>query len=80
MKIYNGENNQERRRKHYITPIIYFLSELSFIWIILSVIEIGFNIGEWRAWAIVALFVGAIYPAYKTINIFRRQKNYKRGY
>jgi len=80
MKIYNGENNQERRRKHYITPIIYFLAELSFIWIILSVIEISFNIGEWRTWAIVAFSVGAIYPAYKTITIFIRQKNYKRGY
>ena len=80
MKTYNGENNQERRRKHYITPVIYFLAEVSFIWIILSIIEISFNIGEWKVWAIIALTVGAIYPAYKTINIFTRQKRYKRGY
>ena len=80
MKTYNGENRLERRRKHYITPIIYFLAELSFIWIILSVIEISFNILEWRVWAIIALGVGAIYPAYKTVKIFIRQKNYKRGY
>ena len=80
MKTYNGENNQERRHKHYITPIIYFLAEVSFIWIILSVVEISFNIVEWRALAIIALIVGAIYPAYKTVNIFIRQRNYKRGY
>ena len=80
MKIYNGENNQERRRKHYITPIIYFLAEVSFIWIILSVVEISFNIVEWNRWAVVALAVVAVYPAYKTVKIFIRQKNYKRGY
>ena len=80
MSIENGEDRQEKRRKHYITPIIYFLAELSFIWIILSVIEISFDIREWREWAIIAFAIGAIYPAYKTVRVFIRQKNYKRGY
>jgi len=80
MKIYNGEEKHERRRKHYITPIIYFLAEVSFIWILLSVVQISFDILEWQTWAVVVLGVGAIYPAYKTIKIFKRQKNYKRGY
>ena len=80
MKTYNGEYRQERRRKHYITPIIYFLAELSFLWIVLSIIEINFNIQEWKSWAVIAFCVGAIYPAYKTVKIFIRQKNYKRGY
>ena len=80
MKIYNGEEQQEKRRKHYITPIIYFLAEVSFIWIVLSIIEITFDIREWSIWAVVALVITAIYPTYKTLRVFIRQKNYKRGY
>ena len=80
MRIYNGEDQQEKRRKHYVTPIIYFLAEVSFIWIMLSVIEITFDISKWGTWAVVALAIGAIYPAYKTVNVFIRQKSYKRGY
>ena len=80
MRIYNGENKQEKRRKHYVTPVIYFLAEISFIWIILSVIEISFDIRKWSIWAVVALAIGMIYPAYKTVRVFIRQKNYKRGY
>jgi len=80
MLIDNGENKQEKRRKHYMTPIIYFLAELSFLWILISVIEITFDIREWKRWAMVALAMGAIYPAYKMLRVFIRQKNYKRGY
>jgi len=80
MSIDNGEDNHERRRKHYITPIIYLLAEVSFVWIILSIVEITFDIREWRVWAMVALAIWAIYPTYKTIRVFIRQKNYKRGY
>ncbi len=78
MRIYNGEDRQERRRKHYITPIIFLLAELTIVWLILSIIMVDFNITKWNIFAKVSLLIFGIFFLGKTFKIYARQKNYKR--
>jgi len=74
----NGEDRQERRRKHYITPIIFTLLEITLAWLIISIIEIDFNIEKWDIWGKFAIVLSSIYSIYKMVKIYKRQKNYKR--
>ncbi len=78
MRIYNGEDRQERRRKRYITPIIHLLAEITLAWLIISIAMIDFNIYRWNIWGKVILSIATIYSIYKMIKIYKRQKNYKR--
>ncbi len=78
MKVYNGENKQERRKKRYITPIVYALAEITLAWLIISIAMIDFNIYRWNIWGKLILSISTIYSIYKMILIYKRQKNYKR--
>ncbi|MCH9739757.1 MAG: hypothetical protein K0U38_02810 [Epsilonproteobacteria bacterium] len=78
MKIDNGNEQQEKRKKHYITPIIYFLAELTIAWLILSIISVDFNINNWHMLTKAILILVAIYSGYKTYKVYKRQKDYKR--
>ena len=75
MRIYNGENRQEKRKKRVFTPVIYFLSELIFTWLIISIINLSFNIFSWDNWSYIPLFTIFCYITYKTYTIYNRQKN-----
>jgi membrane protein YdbS with pleckstrin-like domain len=79
LKIDIGNETHERRRKHYITPILYMLSEISLAWLILSIIMVNFNIAQWSIWTQGSLVMVILYSGFKTIKIYERQKNYKRG-
>ncbi len=79
MRIYNGEDKQERRRKHYITPIIFLLAELTIVWLIISIIMVDFNIERWNTFAKIIILIFGIFFIGKTFKIYARQKNYKRG-
>jgi len=77
MKIYNGENRQERRRKRTFTPAIYFLAELTLGWIVISIANLSFNIQTWSLISHI-IFLGIfLYSGYKTHYIYKRQKAYK---
>ena len=78
MRIYNGEDRQERRKKRYITPIVYALAEITLAWLIISIAMIDFNIYRWNIWGKLILSISTIYSIYKMILIYKRQKNYKR--
>ncbi len=78
MRIYNGEDRQERRRKRYITPIIYALSEITLAWLLISIAMIDFNIYRWNIWGKLILSITTIYSIHKMFKIYKRQKNYKR--
>jgi len=77
MKTYNGNRNQERRRKRVFIPIVYFILELIFTWIVLSIINISFDIYSWALWSYGALFVVFLYSISKTFYIYKRQKKLK---
>jgi len=77
MKIDNGKHKFEKRRKRFFTPIIYMLAEFTLAWILLSDINLSFQIQTWNSLSHIALGCAFIYSAYKTYGIFDRQKNYE---
>jgi len=79
MKIDNGKHQFERRRKRFITPIIYMLAEFTLAWLLLSMVNISFQIQTWNSLSHIALGCAFFYSAYKTYGIFERQKDYKRS-
>jgi ABC-type transport system involved in cytochrome bd biosynthesis fused ATPase/permease subunit len=66
----------ERRRKRTITPIIYFFVETIFVWLVLGLIQINFNMFTWSFWAITMFIIAVIYSIIKTVNVYQRQKDY----
>jgi hypothetical protein len=72
MKTYNGNKNQERRKKRVFIPMIYFVLELTLAWIVLSIINISFDIQYWASWSYGAWFGVFVYRAYKTYFIYKR--------
>ena len=77
MKIDNGKHQFEKRRKRTFTPIIYMFSEVTLAWILLSVVNISFDIQMWEVWSHLVLVLVFMYSGYKTHLVFERQKKYK---
>jgi len=77
MKTYNGNNRQERRRKRTIIPLFYFFAELTLFWLILSIINVSFNITIWGSWSYIASLIIFAYLGDKTLRVYKRQKNLK---
>lgn len=77
MKIDNGQYKFERRRKRTFTPTIYMLAEMILAWLLLSVINISFEMQTWGVGSHILLFLAFIYSGHKTLGIYERQKDYK---
>jgi len=77
MKIDNGQHKYERRRKRTFAPIIYMLAEVILAWIILSLINLSFQVQTWEMWSHIVLFFAFIYSGYKTFVVLDRQKEYE---
>jgi len=77
MKTYNGNSTQERRRKRVFTPTVYFILELILAWLVLSIINVSFDIYSWALWSYGAWLGVFLYSLSKTIHIYKRQKNLK---
>lgn len=80
MKIINSVSlkHRERRRKRLITPIIFFLAEIVFYWLVLSLIQLEFNVKKWAIWAMAIFILGIVYSLIKTVHIYKRQRDYKK--
>lgn len=76
VKVDIGCQKQERRKKRYVIPIIYFLLEVILVWLVLAIINVDFHMERWNPLSYVALFVASGYSLYKTYKIYCRQKNY----
>ncbi len=66
----------ERRRKRKFIPAIYFIAEVVLAWLILSLIQLNFNLFEWSIWSLFIFILSVLYSTFKTIHVYRRQKNY----
>jgi len=77
MKIDNGKYKYEKRRKRTFAPIIYMFSEVVLAWIILSVINVSFQVQTWEMWSHIVLLFAFIYSGYKTFVVLDRQKEYE---
>ena len=66
----------ERRRKRMVVPAIYFAVEVVLVWLILSLVQLEFNLFKWDIWEILVFIPLVFYSTFKTIHIYRRQKSY----
>lgn len=69
--------NRERRRKRLLTPVVYLIVELIFIWLLLSLIQLSFDFQSWAIWSYVVGMVLSVYAVAKMLYIYHRQKRYK---
>ena len=69
--------SSERRRKRLIVPIIYLLAEITILWLVLSLIQLEFDMQKWSIWAIIIIIIGTVYGIIKTVHVYERQKSYK---
>ena len=77
MKIDNGKHKFEKRRKRTFTPIIYMFAEVILAWLILSIINISFEVQTWKMWSHIVLLFAFSYSGYKTFVVLDRQKEYE---
>ena len=61
MKIDNGKYKFEKRQKRIFTPIIYMFSEVILIWILLSMMNVSFQVQTWEISSHVILLFSFIY-------------------
>jgi len=77
MKIDIGEHKFEKRRKRTFAPLIYMFAEVTLAWIILSVINVSFQVQTWELWSHIVLLFAFMYSGYKTFVVLDRQKEYE---
>ncbi|CAA6810549.1 MAG: Unknown protein [uncultured Sulfurovum sp.] len=77
MNFYRKRDSRdgERRKKRLVMPFIYFIAESIFLWLVISLFQLEFDIREWHIVAIILLSLGVFYSIAKTIHIFQRQRN-----
>jgi len=66
----------ERRKKRLVIPAIYFILELIFMWLVLTIIELSFNPIDWGMWSQFLMVFFGIYSSFKMIHVYHRQKGY----
>ncbi|KIM07610.1 MAG: hypothetical protein KU29_06295 [Sulfurovum sp. FS06-10] len=76
MRINNGMQVQERRKKRVFIPSFYFVAEMVFIWLVLSLIQLEFDVLGWNDWGVVIFSIFFIYSLGKTVHVYKRQNNY----
>ena len=76
MRINNGMQVQERRKKRVFIPSFYFIAEMLFIWLVLSLIQLEFDILGWDYWGVIIFVLFFIYSLGKTIHVYNRQNSY----
>ena len=67
---------KNRRRKRLIAPTLYFILEIGIIWLLISLFEMSFDMKEWLILSIVFFSGGTFSRLIKTINIYKRQKEF----
>ena len=52
------------------------MAEVVFLWLILVLIQLNFNIFEWNILAIIVFSIGIMYSIMKTMHVYQRQQDY----
>jgi len=68
---------QERRKKRMFIPAIYFIAEVTLSWLVLSLVQLNFNINTWNIWSLLVFIPAVLYSMFKTIHVYRRQRDYQ---
>jgi hypothetical protein len=67
---------KERRRNRKFVPAIYFILELIFMWLVLTILQLSCNPIDWELWSQVVMVLFASYALLKMLHIYKRQKDY----
>ena len=67
---------KERRKKRVFLPVVYFILELTLVWLVFVIIQISYNPLDWAVWSQVLMVIFGMYSFFKMLHIYRRQKNY----
>jgi len=67
----------ERRKKRLVIPMVYFILEVIFMWLVLSLIQLKFDPRDWAIWSVGIFLLVGVYSFSKTLHVYQRQKDYK---
>jgi len=67
---------KERRKKRVFLPFIYFIAELTLIWLVFVIIQLSYNPLDWAVWSQVLMILFGIYAFLKMLHVYNRQKDY----
>ena len=77
MRLDASNNVIERRKKRMFIPALYFIAEMVLVWLVLSIIQVQFDMREWSLWSVIVFTLAIAYFLAKTVHVYKRQKNYK---
>ena len=77
MRLDASNNVIERRKKRMFIPAFYFLAEMVLVWLVLSIIQVQFDMREWSLWSVIIFTLAIAYSLAKTVHVYKRQKKYK---
>ena len=58
-------------------PMFYFILEIIFIWLVLSLIQLKFDPRDWEIWSMGIFIILGAYSFFKTLHVYNRQKSYE---
>jgi len=56
-------------------PLFFLFAELVLAWLVVSIIQVDFDIRNWQLWGKALLGLVAIYSLSKTARVFKRQRD-----
>jgi len=78
MKTKSRHAQIEQRRKRMVIPFVYMIAEITLVWLVLSFINVSFDLRTWGSVSFVILYLAGSYSLYKTFLVYKRQEEYKR--
>ena len=67
---------KERRKKRVFLPVIYFILELTLVWLVFVILQLSYNPLAWDLWSQMLMVLFGIYSFLKMLHVYNRQKDY----
>ncbi len=67
---------KERRKKRVFLPVVYFILELTLVWLVFVILQLSYNPLAWDLWSQILMVLFGIYSFLKMLHVYNRQKDY----
>ena len=57
--------------------MVYFILEIIFVWLVLSLIQLKFDPRDWAIWSMGIFILWGVYSFSKMLHVYNRQKSYE---
>jgi len=64
---------RRRGRPSYLIPILYFVFELVFGWLVIALMEWSYILSDWSMFGVMGIMAWVIFTVYKLIRVLKRQ-------